>query len=134
MPDGAIVAMESLTGPKLFDIIGNLNGLFRHPSVRHRARASGVAASLARLKSRLGIWAVFGNHDWWFDIAGVRAALAVVDIPVLECAVLIGDPGKRSRLAGLGDQLAYRLGPHRFRGVDLPRTLAQVDTDDPVSW
>lgn len=92
------------------------------------------AAALARLKSRLGIWAVFGNHDWWFDIAGVRAALAQVNIPVLENrAVLLGDSGQRFWLAGLGDQLAYRLGPHRFRGVDdLPHTLGQVDTDDPV--
>jgi predicted MPP superfamily phosphohydrolase len=92
------------------------------------------AAALARLKSRLGIWAVFGNHDWWFDIAGVRAALAKVNIPALENrAVLIGDPGRKFWLAGLGDQLAYRLGPHRFRGVDdLPYTLGQVDTDDPV--
>jgi hypothetical protein len=57
-----------------------------------------------------------------------------VNIPVLENrAVLMGDPGQRFWLAGLGDQLAYRLGPHRFRGVDdLPHTLGQVDTEDPV--
>ena len=92
------------------------------------------AASLARLKSRLGTWAIFGNHDWWFDINGVRAALARVGIPVLENkAELIGDPGRRFWLAGLGDQLAHRLGPHRFRGVDdLDGTLRQVDTDHPV--
>jgi predicted MPP superfamily phosphohydrolase len=92
------------------------------------------AASLARLKSRLGTWAVFGNHDWWFDIAGVRAALARVGIPVLENqSVLMGDPGHRFWLAGLGDQLAFRLGHHNFRGVDdLPHTLGQVDTDHPV--
>jgi hypothetical protein len=105
-----------------------------HPFVTERVPHPVWAASLARLKSRLGMWAVFGNHDWWFDIAGVRAALTKVDIPVLENrAVLLGDPGARFWLAGLGDQLAYRLGPHRFRGVDdLPRTLGQVDTDDPV--
>src|SRR5262249_46829249 len=39
------------------------------------------AAALARLKSRLGTWAVFGNHDWWFDIAGTRAALTKAAIP-----------------------------------------------------
>jgi predicted MPP superfamily phosphohydrolase len=92
------------------------------------------AAALARIRSRLGTYAIFGNHDWWYDLAGVRAALARVGIPVLENrAVLIGDPGRRFWLAGLGDQLAYRLGPHRFRGVDdLAGTLAQVDTDHPV--
>src|SRR5690348_4977955 len=64
-----------------------------HRFVTRRVPHAVWAAALARLKSRLGIWAVLGNHDWWFDLAGVRAALAKVDIPVLENrAVLIGDP------------------------------------------
>lgn len=92
------------------------------------------AAALARLRARLGTWAVFGNHDWWYDLGRVRTALAKVGIPVLHNrAVLLGDAGQKFWLAGLGDQLAHRLGPHRFRGVDdLPRTLGQVDSDDPV--
>src|SRR6185312_11762405 len=66
--------------------------------------------------------------------AGTRAALAAVRIPVLEnSAVLLGPAGRRFWLAGLGDQVAYRLGPNRFRGVDdLPGTLAHVRTNDPV--
>jgi uncharacterized protein len=92
------------------------------------------SAALARLKGRLGTWAIFGNHDWWHDIKGVRAGLAGVGIPTLENrAVLLGDPGQRFWLAGLGDQLAHRLGPHRFRGEDdLAGTLRQIDTEDPV--
>ena len=64
----------------------------------------------------------------------MRRALADVRIPVLENdAVLLGAAGQRFWLAGIGDQLAYRLGHGRFRGVDdLPGTLAQVTTDDPV--
>jgi hypothetical protein len=92
------------------------------------------AASLARVRGRLGTWAVLGNHDWWFDIKGVRSALAGVGVPVLENrAVLLGESGHRFWLAGLGDQLAHPLGHHRFRGEDdLDGTLSQVDTDDPV--
>ncbi len=92
------------------------------------------AAELARLKAPLGIWAILGNHDWWHDLDGVRSALARVRIPVLENgAVLLGEDGRRFWLAGLGDQLAYQLGPGEFRGVDdLPGTLAQIKTDDPV--
>jgi uncharacterized protein len=92
------------------------------------------AAELARLEAPLGTWAILGNHDWWHDLAGVRSALAGVDIPVLENrAVPLGTGGQRFWLAGLGDQLAYRLGPGRFRGVDdLPGTLRQIETDDPV--
>ena len=92
------------------------------------------AAELARLKAPLGTWAILGNHDWWHDLAGVRSALAGVQIPMLENkAVLLGAAGEQFWLAGLGDQLAYQLGRGRFRGVDdLPGTLAQVRTDDPV--
>jgi hypothetical protein len=47
--------------------------------------------------------------------------------------VLIGEPGRRFWLAGIGDQIAHRLGHSRFRGEDdLPGTLSQVTTDDPV--
>lgn len=92
------------------------------------------AAELARLKAPLGVYAIFGNHDWWYDIAGTRAALAGVHIPVLENdAVLLGRPEQRFWLAGLGDQVAIRLGHGRFRGVDdLPRTLSRVRSEDPV--
>ena len=92
------------------------------------------AAELARLQAPLGTWAILGNHDWWHHVAEIRQALADVRIPVLEnLAVMLGEKGKGFWLAGLGDQLAYRLGPHRFRGIDdLPGTLAQVRTDDPI--
>jgi hypothetical protein len=92
------------------------------------------AAELARLQAPLGVWAILGNHDWWYDLAGVRNALAEVRIPLLENqAVLFGPEGERVWVAGIGDQIAYRIGHGRFRGVDdLPGTLAQVTTDDPV--
>lgn len=92
------------------------------------------AAELARLAAPLGVYAILGNHDWWHDIQGARRALAGVGIPVLENdAVLIGAPGRRAWLAGLGDQLAYRIGHRRYRGVDdLPGTLARITGDAPV--
>jgi predicted MPP superfamily phosphohydrolase len=92
------------------------------------------AAELARLKAPLGIWAILGNHDWWHDLHGVRAALAGAKIPVLENdAVLLGPTGQRFWLAGIGDQLAIPLGHGQYRGVDdLPLTLSRIKTDDPV--
>jgi predicted MPP superfamily phosphohydrolase len=48
-------------------------------------------------------------------------------------AVLLGPAGQRFWLAGIGDQIAYRLGHNKFRGVDdLPGTLKKITTDDPV--
>ena len=92
------------------------------------------AAELARLKAPLGTYAIYGNHDWWYDIAGVRKALERVHIPAMQNeAVLLGEPGRRFWLAGLGDQLAHYISPGHFRGVDdLPGTLKRVTTGDPV--
>jgi predicted MPP superfamily phosphohydrolase len=92
------------------------------------------AGELARLRAPLGVHAIYGNHDWWFDISGVRAAFGKVRIPVLQNdALLLGDEGNRFWLAGIGDQLAHYIAPGQFRGIDdLPGTLAKVTTDDPV--
>jgi predicted MPP superfamily phosphohydrolase len=92
------------------------------------------AAELKRLRAPLGVWAILGNHDWWYDVEGVRKALGEVNIPVLENqAVPLGEEGNRFWLAGIGDQIAHRIGRNRFRGEDdLPGTLARVRTDDPI--
>jgi uncharacterized protein len=92
------------------------------------------AAELARLDAPLGKFAILGNHDWWHDLEGVRSALAGVKIPLFENnAVLLGAPGRRFWLAGIGDQEAIPLGHGRFVGVDdLPLTLSGINTDDPV--
>lgn len=92
------------------------------------------AGELARLKAPLGTYAIYGNHDWWFDITGTRKALDHVGIPAMQNEVMhLGAPGRRFWLAGLGDQLAHYIAPGRFRGVDdLAGTLEHVTTDDPV--
>ncbi len=117
------------------DIVLLLGDYFAtHRFVTERVPHAAWASELARLRSRLGTFAILGNHDWWFDIDGVRRALAAVNIPVLENdAFLVGEKGEQFWLAGLGDQLAYPLGRRAFRGVDdLPRTLSQVKGDEPV--
>ena len=92
------------------------------------------SAQLARLKAPLGVHAILGNHDWWFHLAQIRQALAQAKIPVMEnTAVLLGEGQSRFWLAGLGDQIAHYISPGHFRGVDdLPGTMAQIKTDDPV--
>jgi predicted MPP superfamily phosphohydrolase len=92
------------------------------------------AGELARLRAPLGVYAILGNHDWWHDVGRTRRAFAEVKIPLLENdALRLGSGSARFWLAGLGDQLAYKLGRARFRGVDdLPGTLKRIDTGDPV--
>ena len=117
------------------DLIVILGDYFAtHRFITEHVPNAAWGAELGRLKARLGVYAILGNHDWWYDVAGVRKALAAVNVPLMENdALLIDNNGRRFWLAGLGDQLAYWLGPSRFQGVDdLPGTLKRVTTDDPV--
>ena len=34
-----------------------------------------IAEALKELQAPLGVYAVLGNHDWWYDLTRVRAAL-----------------------------------------------------------
>jgi predicted MPP superfamily phosphohydrolase len=118
--------------PDLVVLLGDFIARYKFASIRVEDLL--WAAELARLRAPLGTWAILGNHDWWYDLHGVRSALADVRIPLLENdAVLLGAPGQKFWLAGIGDQLAHSLGHGRFRGIDdLPGTLARVRTNDPV--
>ena len=99
-------------------------------------RTTSGPANSARLRAPLGVYAILGNHDWWHDVARRAPGADQRRHP---------GPGKRCRaarampavalLAGRsGDQLAYRLGHGRFRGVDdLPGDArARRTRDDPV--
>jgi hypothetical protein len=126
------VDQTNALAPDLIVLLGDY--VATHRFVTERVPYAAWAAEYARLAAPLGVHAILGNHDWWHDVTGVRQAFAKVGIPVMENrAVLLGAGSRRFWLAGLGDQLAYRLGPHQFRGVDdLTGTLAQVTTDHPV--
>src|SRR5260370_1108069 len=63
-----------------------------------------TAARLAGLSAPLGVFAVLGNHDWWYDRGRVQRALESKGIPVLEDqAVSVSRGSCRFWLAGIGD-------------------------------
>ncbi len=121
-------------GADLTVLLGDFIAWYRYRFMMISVPEAEWSAELARLSAPLGVWSIFGNHDWWHGIVSVRRALAQARIPVLENdAVLLKADGQPFWLAGLGDQLAFRLGHGRFRGVDdLPGTMRQIKTDDPV--
>ena len=61
-----------------------------------------VAALLAPLHARLGVYAFIGNHDHLHGAARIEAALKAVGIPVLENRAM-AVPGGDFVLAGFGD-------------------------------
>lgn len=84
-----------------------------------------IARQLAKLSAPAGVYAVLGNHDWWFDAPRIRAALEAVSIPVLEDRAI---PISRDRchfwLAGVSD---WWEGAH-----DVGRALESVPSEAAV--
>jgi uncharacterized protein len=80
-----------------------------------------IAARLGRLESRLGTYAVLGNHDWAHAGARMGSSLLDAGITLLENRAV---EVEGFWIAGLGDLLK--------RTADLDGTLAQVRSDAPV--
>jgi predicted MPP superfamily phosphohydrolase len=127
-----VVDAGNALGSDLIVIMGDY--FATHRFITEHVPHDAWAGELGRLRAPLGVYSILGNHDWWYDVKGVRRALGAVHIPILENdAVLLGESGRRFWVAGLGDQLAHWIGPNHFKGIDdLPGTLKRVTTDDPI--
>lgn len=63
-----------------------------------------IAASLVHLQARYGVYAILGNHDWWYDASRIQRAFEHQAITILENqAVQIEHDDCRFWLVGIGD-------------------------------
>jgi hypothetical protein len=131
-----VVALANAQAPDLAVLLGDYAA--GHRFVRRPVPIAEAAPVLARLRARLGVRAILGNHDWWDDRAAQARgggpnlygqALEAAGIPVLSNRA---EALEDFWLAGVEDQLALRVRGG-FRGLDdLPGTLAQISDDRPV--
>ncbi|HKW91891.1 MAG TPA: metallophosphoesterase [Methylomirabilota bacterium] len=118
-----IVARVNRAQPDLVVLLGDyvvhgvIGGRFVEPEA--------TAAALRDLRAPLGVYAVLGNHDWWYDGGRVRRALEGAGIRVLEnAATPVMVNGRSLWIAGVGDQMT---GHDEIR-----RTLRQVPDGAPL--
>jgi predicted MPP superfamily phosphohydrolase len=84
-----------------------------------------TAKALGRLTAPLGVQAVLGNHDWWWDGPVMRRLLQGQGIEVLEDrAIRVQAGGQGLWIAGLSDPVT--------QATDLEGTLAQTDARAPT--
>jgi len=120
---GKLVAATNAEKPDLVLILGDL--VIRDVIGGRFVTPEPIAHELAGLRAPLGVVAVLGNHDWWYNGERVRHALESQGIRVLENQSLrVVYRGKTLWLCGLADLLT--------RGNQLLPTLATVDDHDPV--
>jgi hypothetical protein len=67
---------------------------------------STIAANLAGLRAKYGVYAVLGNHDGWYDDENVATELSKIGYTVLQNqAVVIEKDGQKLTILGLKDHM-----------------------------
>lgn len=116
-----VVEMTNAAQPDLILLAGD----FVITSRRRGLPPESIAAELKNLRARYGVFAVLGNHDWWYGGARITNALNAVGIRVLENDVAqIGQQGQSLWIAGVADLWT--------RKPDITGTLQKVTDDGPI--
>jgi predicted MPP superfamily phosphohydrolase len=117
-----IVATTNQQQPELIVILGDFMGRSRWLD---RIQPEVIAKHLKELRAPLGVFAVLGNHDWWYDGPRVWSALKDAGIPVLENEfAMVQRQGQEFYLVGLSDAWTR---PQR-----IAQTLAKVPAGKPL--
>lgn len=117
--------------PDLIVLLGDFHG-DRYKLHSINASPGNIASILKRLRAPLGVFAVLGNHDWWYDGDAMRRALEVIGITVLENQWRdITHRGKSFRVIGLPDEMTRRqfLNPEIFPADGRPAILLSHSPD-----
>jgi len=97
-----IVELTNQQQPDLIVLLGDYMVSNNWPG--HRVEPEVTAAALKNLKAPLGVYAVLGNHDWWYNGSKVIQAFEQNGIHVLEGEVAqVSWRGHSFSLIGIGD-------------------------------
>lgn len=118
-----MVVKTNQTNPDLIVLLGDF--MSRDNWSNSRIAPEVIAEILKDLHAQLGVYAVLGNHDWWFDGNRTRHALENSGIKVLENDVARIEKGSDGLwLVGLADAWTR---PQNING-----TLQRVPQGEPI--
>lgn len=97
-----------------------------------RMAATDVANLLGKLSAKLGVFAVLGNHDWWYGGAEVASALKIHGIEILENQGKLIERADKSKLwlIGIGDDFTDHSNPRKAFALtnrDWPKIIFMHD-------
>jgi predicted MPP superfamily phosphohydrolase len=125
-----VVARMNGEHPDAVLLLGDYAGGHEPAATRAHPERSEIlrgVAAFKELRARLGVYAVLGNHDWWYDGPATERALTAAGATVLENrAVLARRPEGAFWIAGLADLDSFRAEP------SYAQALAGVPASEPV--
>ena len=89
-----LVEMANAENPDLIVLLGDYVSEVRFKSKDLRMPVETIADNLQGFKAKYGVYAIIGNHDWWYDEIKVRSEFERVGITFLENevkAIQVGD-------------------------------------------
>ena len=118
-----LVERTNATRPDLIVLLGDY--MVRDSWHSSQMKPEQIAQALKSLHAPLGVYAVLGNHDWWFDVSHVRAALEANGIKVIDNDVVrLEKNGLAFYVVGIAD--AWSLTD------DITGTAIRVPTGEPA--
>jgi predicted MPP superfamily phosphohydrolase len=119
-----LVSSVNETQPDVIVLLGDFVSGEDHQHVLMEPEV--IAGKLKNLRAKYGVYAVLGNHDWWFDGARVTRALNEAGIRVLENDVAqIQKDGQTVWLLGVPDFWTRQ-------PIDLRPALQKINAPGPV--
>ena len=79
-----VVEQANAQQPDIIVLLGDYVSQSRHDKQDLKMAPDVIAKNLQELKAKYGVYAVIGNHDWWFDADIVRTELEKAGIKVLD--------------------------------------------------
>ena len=119
-----VVAMTNQTQPDLIVLLGDFVSQNKDDQVLMEPEK--IADKLKGLRARYGVFAVLGNHDWWYNGQRVKHALETAGIRVLENDVAqIQMNGQTVWLLGVPDYWTRQ-------PLDIRPALAKINAPGPI--
>jgi uncharacterized protein len=117
-----VVSETNKTNPDLTVLLGDYVSNVRNYCP---IKPSEFVPELAKLKAKDGVFAILGNHDWWYNGNEVLNAFKAAHLDVLEnSARKINIRGQRLWIAGLADLWT--------RQPAIEKTIKAIPANDPI--
>lgn len=100
----SVVALANRQNPDIIVLLGDYVSQISGRNSDLKMPIERIAANLQGLQAKYGVYAVIGNHDWWFDELKVRDEFERVGIKVLDNQVFpLSISGETVNLWGIED-------------------------------
>ncbi len=107
-----LVELTNAQNPDLIVLLGDYVSQKEGKSSELKMLMTTVADNLQGFKAKYGVYAIIGNHDWWYDERKIRVEMERVGIKVLENATdRIQVEGETIWLWGIEDNWKKRQVP-----------------------